>query len=326
MLPASYTFTAGDEGTHTFTVTFKTAGTQSITATDTVNAAIIGTEENILIQAAVAKSLQVTGFPTTDTAGASETFTVTAFDAYGNVATGYIGTVHFRSSDPKAILPGDATIFPEDQGTLTFTATLETVGTQSITATDTITSSITGTESGINVQAAAASSLVVTGFPASVAAGTTGSFTVSVFDPYGNLATNYVGMVTFSSTDPQVILPGSYTFTASDDGKHIFTATLKTAGTQSITVADSQTSSVTGTESNIIVSGRCGQHAGRHRVSDQRDGGHTECADGDRVSIRTATWRPVTPARWLSPVRTRTPCCPQATTSRRPTRGTMSLP
>ena len=60
---------------------------------------------------------------------------------------------------------------PEEQGTFTFTATLETVGTQSITATDTATSSITGTESNIVVQAAALNSLVVTGFPTTDTAG-----------------------------------------------------------------------------------------------------------------------------------------------------------
>ncbi len=44
MLPANYPFTAANDGTHTFTVVFKTAGTQAITATDTVNQAIAGTE------------------------------------------------------------------------------------------------------------------------------------------------------------------------------------------------------------------------------------------------------------------------------------------
>ena len=66
---------------------------------------------------------------------------------------------------------------------------------------------------GINVEAAAASSLVLTGLPTTETAGAGESFTVSAIDPYGNLAAAYVGMVTFSSTDPQAILPGSYTFT-----------------------------------------------------------------------------------------------------------------
>ena len=63
---------------------------------------------------------------------------MTAYDAYGNVATGYTGTVHFTSSDPKAVLPATppSPRRMQDQDLL---ATLETTGTQSITATDTVT-------------------------------------------------------------------------------------------------------------------------------------------------------------------------------------------
>ena len=105
VLPANFTFSTADQGTYTFTVTFKTAGTQAITATDTCNGAIVGSEDNIIVQAAAASSLKVSGFPTTGTAGTPETFTVTAYDAYGNVATGYTGTVHFTSSDARRVCP-----------------------------------------------------------------------------------------------------------------------------------------------------------------------------------------------------------------------------
>ncbi len=52
VLPANYHFAAANDGTHTFTVTFKTAGSQAITATDTVNPAITGTEENFIVSPA----------------------------------------------------------------------------------------------------------------------------------------------------------------------------------------------------------------------------------------------------------------------------------
>ena len=39
-LPSSYTFNYADAGTHTFAVTLKTAGSQSITFTDSANSAI----------------------------------------------------------------------------------------------------------------------------------------------------------------------------------------------------------------------------------------------------------------------------------------------
>ena len=155
-LPANYTFTTADKGAHTFSVTLKTAATQSITATDTKTSTITGTESGITVTAAAAQSLKVTGFPTTDTAGTAANATVTAYDPYGNIATGYTGTVHFTSSDTQATLPANYTFTAADNGTHTFSVTLKTAGTQSITATDTKTSTITGTESGITVHAAAA--------------------------------------------------------------------------------------------------------------------------------------------------------------------------
>jgi len=48
-LPANYTFVAGDNGTHTFSVTLTTTGSQTITATDTVTASIAGTASTTVI-------------------------------------------------------------------------------------------------------------------------------------------------------------------------------------------------------------------------------------------------------------------------------------
>ncbi len=252
-LPASYTFTAADTGKHTFSATLKTAGTQSVTATDTASQSTTGSESNISVSAAAASSLTVTGFPNSDTAGAAGNFTVTAYDPYGNIATGYAGTVHFTSSDPQASLPASYTFTAADTGKHTFSATLKTAGTQSVTATDTASQSTTGSESNISVSAAAASSLTVTGFPNSDTAGAAGNFTVTAYDPYGNIATGYAGTVHFTSSDPQASLPASYTFTAADTGKHTFSATLKTAGTQSVTATDTSSQSTTGSEPSISV-------------------------------------------------------------------------
>ena len=56
-------------------------------------------ETGISVRAAAAHSFTVSGFPTTVTAGAASQIVVTAYDAFGNVATGYTGTVAFSSSD-----------------------------------------------------------------------------------------------------------------------------------------------------------------------------------------------------------------------------------
>jgi hypothetical protein len=77
--------------------------------------------------------------------GTSFSITVTAYDAYGNVATGYRGTVHFSSTDSKASLPTNYTFTSGDSGIHTFNnVKLKTKGNQTITAVDTLFSSITG--------------------------------------------------------------------------------------------------------------------------------------------------------------------------------------
>jgi hypothetical protein len=100
---------------------------------------------------APAAHLVLTGFPSPTPAGAPQPFALTAQDATANIATGYVGTVHFASSDPLAALPHDYTFTAADHGTHAFSATLNTAGTQSLTATDTATSGITGSQTGIAV-------------------------------------------------------------------------------------------------------------------------------------------------------------------------------
>jgi hypothetical protein len=149
-LPANYTFTAADGGVHTFSSTLKTAGNQSLVATDTVTSSIAGALA-ITVQPAAASILRVTGFPSPTQAGVAGNFTVTALDAFGNVATGFRGTIHFSSSDSQATLPANYTFTAADGGVHTFSATLKTIGSQSLIATDTKTKSIAGTQT-ITVQ------------------------------------------------------------------------------------------------------------------------------------------------------------------------------
>jgi hypothetical protein len=72
--------------------------------------------------------------------------TVTAEDAAGNVATGYLGTVHFSDNRPVGdSLPGDYTFTAADQGTHLFTSlVLRAKGYHTITVTDTQNPALTG--------------------------------------------------------------------------------------------------------------------------------------------------------------------------------------
>lgn len=86
----------------------------------------------------------VTNAPSTETAGTSFNITVTATDSGGVVSPGYTGTVQFASSDAKAVLPESYTFTSGDAGVHVFTVTLKTAGSQSVTATDSVTSTATG--------------------------------------------------------------------------------------------------------------------------------------------------------------------------------------
>ena len=157
-----------------------------------------------------AVSFTVSGFPSSATAGKGASFTVTAKNTDGTTDTAYTGVVHFTSSDAQAALPADYTFTAADAGVHAFSATLKTAGTQSITATDTMTASVTGSEAGITVNPAAASTMTVAGFPSPIIAGVAGSLTVTLKDPYGNRATGYTGTVHFTSSDRKASLPANY--------------------------------------------------------------------------------------------------------------------
>jgi hypothetical protein len=88
----------------------------------------------------------------------------------------------------------------------------------------------------------ASASAFVVNVPDTVASGTPFDDTVQAVDIFGQVAFGYTGTVRFSvtDTDPVVVLPPAYTFTADDQGMHTFTGrfTLITPGDQTLTVSD----------------------------------------------------------------------------------------
>src|SRR5262249_58859248 len=87
--------------------------------------------------------------------------TVTALDAFGNVATGYAGTVHFSSSDASATLPPDFTFSAADQGVHTFTGVvLNATGVQTVSVADSLSSAVAGS-AGVTVSNVAPSGTIL---------------------------------------------------------------------------------------------------------------------------------------------------------------------
>jgi hypothetical protein len=119
------------------------AGTSSVTATDRSAGSITG-KATLTVAAAKATHFHVTASTTTPVAGVPFTVTVTALDQFGNVAKSYRGTVHFTSTDAAAHLPADYPFSAADNGKHTFSVTMETSGTQTITVTDKANATIKG--------------------------------------------------------------------------------------------------------------------------------------------------------------------------------------
>jgi fibronectin type 3 domain-containing protein len=247
VLPANYAFVAADNGSHTFSVTLVTAGNQTVTVTDTASSGTVTGSATVLVNPAAASHFTVTGFPSPTTAGKAGNFTVTAMDPFGNTAIGYSGTVTFGSSDSKATKPANYTFLATDKGVHTFSATLKTAGSQSLTATDKANSSIKGSQTGIIVNPGPTTRLGIKA-PTTVTAGTAFTITVTALDAYNNVTPTFTGLIHFQSTDPLATLPPDYTFVAADNGVHIFTngVTLRTIGLQILKVID---------QSNIAIHG-----------------------------------------------------------------------
>ncbi|HYV37005.1 MAG TPA: hypothetical protein VE988_14965, partial [Gemmataceae bacterium] len=186
--------------------------------------------------------------PAATTAGNLFVFSVTAKDQFNNTATGYTGTVNITCGDSQAILSTDVTLAA---GVGFFAALLRTAGTQTLTATDSVNTNLTGTSGPITVNAASLQYLGVSA-PASAATGVAFGYTVRALDAYNNVIAGYGGTVHFTTTDSAANLPADSTLT---NGIGSFSAVLSTAGNQILTATDKTTSSLGGSSNLITVRG-----------------------------------------------------------------------
>jgi hypothetical protein len=242
VLPANSTLT---NGSGTFSAMLKTSGNQTITATDTAMPSITSPPGSTAVSPAAAYQFSVTA-PANVIAGAAFNLTVTALDQFSNTATTYSGFVHFTSSNMQATLPADSML---TNGTASFSVILKTATNQTITVTDTSSASITATSSSISVSPGALTHFSVTA-PVGTLSGTSLSFAVTALDVANNVLPAYSGTVHFTSTDAAAKLPADSSLT---NGIATFSATLMTAGTQTITARDQ--ASITGISNIISVSG-----------------------------------------------------------------------
>ena len=244
-LPSTSTFT---NGMGTFQVTLRLGGTQTVTATNVAPPSIAGSVV-IQVDGGAATHLVVVA-PANVTAGTPFHVTVTALDAYNNVANGYSGTLHFWTNAPRATLPANSTL---TNGAGTFNATLTDAGSTSanfkISAADTV-SSIDGTSGAIAVAPTSTSGFAVS-IPNVVQAGIPFHVIVTAMDAYSNHTLSaYSGTVHLTSSDGSAILPANSTLT---NGVGTFMVALKTGGLQTVSAADTVSSGIRGTSSATTV-------------------------------------------------------------------------
>jgi predicted outer membrane repeat protein len=187
--------------------------------------------------------------------GNAGTVTVQVQDNGGTLVTGNTTSITLQITGPGsytfsctvAAVNGTATFNLANTSTCSTAATLTTAGTYTYAASAT---SLTGVSTIEGVSPAATTHFTVTPSSTSLNAGVADNLTVTAYDTYGNVGTNYTGTVKLTSTDTAATLPPNFTLSS---GTATTSVTFYTAGTQTVTATDTVTASITGTSASITV-------------------------------------------------------------------------
>jgi uncharacterized repeat protein (TIGR02543 family) len=250
LLPTDYTFTGSgtgkDNGSHTFSkVTLKTAGSQTITATDLTlptTYPIITASSNLTVSPSAAVSIAVTSSTTI----ASPTrmpfnVTVTVLDTYGNTVIDFADTVRLSCADINAELPGDYTFTGsgtgKDNGSHTFNVILKTTGEQRVIVTDLTRGSLVGSTGLITVPPSSVKDITSLTVPGQAAPSIIDSanHAVTFHMPYGydssQPMTPTISVSAAAAVSPASGTPRNFSSTLS------YTVTAEDSSTQTWTVA-----------------------------------------------------------------------------------------
>jgi hypothetical protein len=255
--PYSYTFTLANAGEKKFgrdKFKLKSAGNQSFSVQSGSYSANLG---SFLVKSDLITSFSLSG-SATQTVGVPFVLTVSnARDQYSNPASGLV-EVTAQSGGGNA---------PNGQ-TPTFTPIPVSAGggqaAQILVKTETTrlrgrvldggTVLASDETDDMLVMPGALGYLELSGLPASVPAKNTfpGVVTVTAYDRYRNLKTDYSGTIRFTSSAAVATLPGDFTFTNSAQASFVDIFQIQTPGPQTITVHDLHASPVVSTTSSAI--------------------------------------------------------------------------
>ncbi len=211
--PITYTFTPDDQGSHTFYVYLDTAGIEALTVTQSTpggqgiasgqsgpqdGSNMVSGQGLVHIMPGTAINLLL-GAPSAITAGSTQGITVTALDAFGNVVTGYTGTVTFlyNSTASSTGLSSSYTFTSNDRGSHLFPVTFKTTGSLSIVVSDTA-NSLISQQVEAQILPAPAKVVITSQPPTVVTAGTNFGLIIEAVDSHGTLDNNFNGLVTLS--------------------------------------------------------------------------------------------------------------------------------
>lgn len=249
--------TALDAVLQSFGSLFQTAIPVEVEASiQAIEGAMITAERTVAVRPGVAARFEVQGL-VDGPAGRPQTMVVTARDRFGNVATGYRGTVSFSSTDPAAVVPPTGTLNRSRiyepivilGGTIP-TVAFRTAGQQTITVSDVADPTISGSQT-VNVGAVGEpAGFVVTGLGDAVA-GTRQRVLVRAVDAQGNPVIGYTGTVEFTSTDARAVLPAPLVFSSLDFGARTGFVTLRSSGSHTVTVTDQARSLATSVSATV---------------------------------------------------------------------------
>ncbi|MEA2217342.1 MAG: hypothetical protein QOK19_2903 [Solirubrobacteraceae bacterium] len=247
--PSTVSFSSGS-GT-TSSPTIYDAGTMTLTATQ---GTITGTSASFTVAPAGASAFAWEAL-STQTAGTAFSATLTADDAYGNVAN-YQGTKTLTFGGAKSSPGGKApsypasVIFTAGTGTANNITLYDADSAVVLTATQ---STVQGSSAAFQVSSSAAASLSLPA-PSERTAGSAFNETITALDTYGNTATGYEGAKSLTFSGPSSspggkapAYPSSVTFTAGAG-----TASISLYNAQATTLAAAD-GTLSGTSSSFIV-------------------------------------------------------------------------
>ena len=246
------TLAAAGSCTFAANVTATTTGTKTVNASASATTAGTGTAGSANLTVILPATHLGFGVapPTPLVAGGNAgTVTVQELNSSSGIVTTASDTILLTVTGPNSYAASYSAQASSGVASFNLSAVpLQSAGVYTYTATSSPLTSALATEA---VNPGTAVGFKVAGTASFAAPGIVESVTVTAIDGFGNTATGFTGAVALTSSDTQAILPASYTFLSSDNGVHVFSLTLETAGTQSITAAGG---GLTGIETGIVVS------------------------------------------------------------------------